>query len=73
MTMTTKTATTLDARLRRVERVLAMLAADRYGGPAQGLGPMDPSWRAAREQVKADISQIVREANEVPIETRGAA
>jgi hypothetical protein len=67
-----RTATAdLDARLQRVERVLTLLASERFG--ISGLGPMDPAWVQARERARRDLAQIVAEQAEPQFETRVAS
>ena len=58
-----------DDRLARVERIVAMLATERYGAVNQ-LGPMDTNWQAARRRVQQDLGAIAREQAEIPMEMR---
>jgi hypothetical protein len=58
------------ARLARVERIVGMLAAERFGALNQ-LGPMDGGWAAQRHRVQQELAAIAREQAEAPMETRG--
>jgi len=64
------TATDIDSRLARLERIVGALGAERYGAP--GLGPMDPSTRMMRDRVRRDLAQIAHEQAQAPLETREA-
>ena len=68
-----KTTTDTD-RIARCERLLAFTVGEQLGvTPATVLGPMDPSWRLARQQARADVMEILKELAEPALETRGAA
>jgi len=54
---------------RRVDRILLSLS-ERAGLLKNGLGPMDPSTRAFRNQVALDLAQIQAEQREPTLETR---
>ncbi len=75
------TADRLDALERsdaRQNRILATLAAERFGLDVGGLvGPMDPNWRRVRASIRDEAQQIIREMAEAespepPLERRVA-
>jgi hypothetical protein len=69
--MATKAPDLLSPRIARIERVLTLLASERFG--ISGLGPMDSSWATARERARRDLLQIVAEQSEPEFETRVAS
>jgi hypothetical protein len=58
----------LSQRVARIERVLVLIASERYG--ISGLGPMDPGWATTRERARLDLQVIVKAQSEPELEQR---